>query len=82
MSCPDFWAGREHKVRFRKTENVVYLPVPAELTPEQRQHWFEQAGYWGEQEEIANRALEYAQRQRENALRMLGMLGVEQWLEG
>ena len=56
---------------------IIYLPIPKTLTPEQRQHWFEQAGYWGEREEDAFRALEYAQRQREAALRMLGMIGVE-----
>lgn len=61
---------------------IIYLPVPNNVTPEQRQHWFDQAGYWGEVEENAQRALEYAQRQREAALRMLGMLGVEKGLEG
>lgn len=56
---------------------IIYLPVPSNLTPDQKQHWLDQAGYWGEHEENAHRALEYAQRQREAALRMLGMLGVE-----
>jgi len=61
---------------------VIHLPTPETLTPDQRQHWFDQAGYWGEQEEAAHRALEYAQRQRENALRMLGMIATERGLEG
>jgi hypothetical protein len=59
---------------------VIYLPVPEQLTSEQRQHWQSQAAYWGVREEDAQTALEYAQRQRENALRMLGMLGVENGL--
>lgn len=59
---------------------IIYLPTPDKMTPEQRQHWLDQAGYWSEHEEIAQRALEYAQRQRENALRMLGMLGIERGL--
>jgi len=61
---------------------VIYLPPPDDVTPEQRQHWQEQAAYWGVKEEDAMTALEYAQRQRENALRMLGMLGVERGLDG
>lgn len=52
---------------------VVYLPVP-ELSTEQRQHWHEQAAYWAIKEEDALTALEYAQRQRQAALRMLGMI--------
>lgn len=63
-------------------DNVVYLPVPQTLTPEQRVHWHDQAAYWACREEDAERALEYAQRQRENALRMLGMIATEQGLEG
>lgn len=61
---------------------MTYLPIPKSLTPEQREYWQGQAAYWGVQEENAMTALEYAQRQRESALRMLGMLGVEQGLEG
>lgn len=56
---------------------IVYLPTPKELTTEQRQHWHDQAAYWAIKEEDSLRALEYAQRQRENSLRMLGMLGTE-----
>lgn len=63
-----------------ETNNVVYMPTPKILTPEQRDYWHMQAAYWGEHEEISQRAIEYAQRQRENALRMLGMLGVERGL--
>lgn len=61
---------------------VIFMPVPDALTPEQREYWHTQAAYWGEHEEYAIRALEVAQRGRENALRMLGMLGVEKGLEG
>ena len=63
-------------------DNVINFPTPQTMTPDQRQHWLDQAGYWGEVEETAQRALEYAQRQRENALRMLGMLTTERGLEG
>lgn len=63
-----------------KEAKIYYLPTQR-LSPEQRQHWFDQAGYWGEQEEAAARALEYAQRQREHALRMLGMIGIERGLD-
>ena len=59
---------------------IFYLPTPI-LTNEQRQHWQTQAAYWCVNEEAATMALEYAQRQRENALRMLGMLA-ERGLEG
>lgn len=45
---------------------IIYLPPPKELTPEQRDHW--------------EQVLEDAERQRENALRMLGRLGVEKGL--
>ena len=61
---------------------IIYLPVPEKLTPEQREYWHSQAAYWGVHEENAEKALEVAQRGRENALRMLGMLGVERGLEG
>lgn len=61
---------------------IVHLPVPETLTPEQRQHWHDQAAYWGVHEEAAAKALEVAQRGRENALRMLGMLGIEKGLQG
>lgn len=60
---------------------VVYMPIP-QLTSEQRQHWQEQAAYWAVHEEYAERALEVAQRGRENALRMLGMLATEKGLDG
>lgn len=63
-----------------ETDNVRYLPTPAELTPEQREHWQSQAAYWCVREEDAQRAVEVAQRNREAALRMLGMLGVERGL--
>lgn len=59
---------------------LFYLPEPADLTPEQREYWHGQAAYWGVMEETAMTALEYAQRQREDALRMLGMLGIERGL--
>lgn len=60
--------------------NIVYLPTPKTLLPEQRQHWQDTAAYWGCREDDAATALEYAQRQRENALRMLGMLATERGL--
>jgi hypothetical protein len=63
-------------------ENVTYLPIPETLTAEQREHWQSQAAYWGVREEDAMAAVEYAQRQREHALRMLGILSVEHGLEG
>lgn len=49
-------------------DNVILLPPPKELTPEQRAHWED--------------TLEVAERLRENALRMLGRLGTEKGLEG
>lgn len=61
---------------------IIQFPVPQEMTGEQRQHWHDQAAYWCVVEENAMTALEYAQRQRENALRMLGMIGVERGLNG
>ena len=60
---------------------VVYLPVEPK-TPEQRQHWQDMAAYWAVKAEDAERALEFAQRQREGCLRLLGMLGTEAGLEG
>jgi hypothetical protein len=59
--------------------NVVYLPIP-KLNEQQREHWQAQAAYWGVTEEHAAKALEVAQRGRENALRMLGMLAAERGL--
>lgn len=53
-------------------DNVIPLPNT------DRQYWLEQAGYWGEKEEDAERALEYAKKQRAKALRMLGMLGIRE----
>lgn len=47
---------------------IIYLPPPKELTPEQREHW--------------EQVLENAERLRENALRMLGRIGVERGLDG
>ncbi len=47
---------------------VIDMPVPKELSPEQRVHWENQL-------EAAERAVEYA-------LRMLGRLGIEKGLEG
>lgn len=44
-------------------DNVIYLPVPRELSPEQIEHW--------------EQTLENAERLRENALRMLGRLPLE-----
>lgn len=60
--------------------NVVYLPTPEHLTGEQRQYWHDQAAYWAVKQEDAEHATEYAARHREDALRMLGMLGVERGL--
>ena len=42
---------------------LIYLPAPSELTPEQTAHW--------------ENTLEVAERLRENALRMLGRLPTE-----
>lgn len=61
---------------------IIYLPTPTDLTPEQREHWHEQAAYWAVRQEDAERALEYASRRRESALRILGMLGAENGLIG
>lgn len=54
---------------------IYFLPTPTELTPEQRQHWEDEATKWGDIEEEA-----YAKR--EYALRMLGQLGIERGLNG
>jgi hypothetical protein len=48
------------------SENVIYMPVPKNLTPEQREHWEHQ--------------LENAERSVEVAKRMLGILAVEKGL--
>jgi hypothetical protein len=61
---------------------IYHLPPPKELTPEQRLHWQERAADWEIQAEDSLRAYEYACRQRESALRMLGMIAVERGLEG
>jgi hypothetical protein len=63
-----------------KIAEVIYLPTPNTLTPDQKQYWLDQAAYWGEHQETSQRAVEYAARQRENALRMLGMIGIERGL--
>lgn len=47
---------------------IIYMPPPKELTPEQRD-------YWTNQLEIAERAVETAKR-------MLGQLATERGLEG
>lgn len=60
---------------------VIQFPTPGELTPEQREYWQSQAAYWGVREEDAFKSLEVAQRSRQKALRMLGMLAVEKGLE-
>ena len=54
---------------------IIHLPQ-RELTEEQTDYFHGQAAYWDEVAEMATRQLEYAQAQREYALRMLGMLGV------
>lgn len=61
---------------------VLFLPPPETLTIEQRQHWQDQAAYWLIRQEDAERALDYAARQRENCLRVLGMLQLELGLDG
>lgn len=61
-------------------ENVHYIQPPKVMTPEQRTYWHSQAAYWAITQENAERAVEYAGRQRESALRMLGLLGVEKGL--
>lgn len=47
-----------------RIDNVVYLPPPKELSPEQIAHW--------------EAYLEQCERGRENALRVLGRLGIEE----
>jgi hypothetical protein len=59
----------------------VFMPTPKVLSQDQREHWQDQAAYWAVKQEDAERAVEYAGRQRENSLRMLGMLGVERGLD-
>lgn len=54
---------------------VIYLPTPKKLTPEQTAHWEAEATKWGDIEENAY-------KMREEALRMLGKLGFENGLEG
>jgi hypothetical protein len=49
-------------------ENISFLPVPKQLTPEQKEFW--------------ENELEKAERQREDALRMLGRLSIERGLDG
>ncbi len=46
---------------------IIYLPTPKELTPEQREHWENQ--------------LEVAERAVETAKRMLGILAVERGID-
>lgn len=62
------------------TDNVSYLPIPQQMTGEQRQHWQDQAAYWLIKQEDLEVAMDYALRQRENCLRMLGMVGTERGL--
>lgn len=45
-----------------------------ELTPQERQNEHERAAWWDEQAEIALRAYNYAQSQRELSLQRLGMI--------
>lgn len=49
-----------------EADNVIYMPVPKELTPGQTDHWENQ--------------LEAAERAVETALRMLGRLPLERGL--
>lgn len=51
---------------YEKVDNVIYMPAPEVLTDEQRRHW--------------EQVYEDADRLRENALRMLGLLGIERGL--
>lgn len=67
-------------MKVENRDNVVYLPVPKQLTPEQRQYWHDEAARYAVQEEDALALLETAQRGRENALRMLGMIAAERGL--
>lgn len=46
---------------------IINMPTPRHLTPEQRAHWLQQ--------------LEAAERQVEVARRMLGMLAIEKGME-
>ena len=55
---------------------IRYLPSAGGLTPEQRRYWSGQAAYWGERQEEAERAMNYAVKQRDTALQMLGMLAI------
>lgn len=55
---------------------IIPFPQPNELTPEQRDYFHQQAAYYDEVEQVAQRTVEYAQKQREHALRMLGMLAM------
>jgi len=47
---------------------LIHMPVPKELSPQQREHWENQL-------EAAERAVEYAKR-------MLGHLAIEEGLQG
>lgn len=47
---------------------LLFLPPPKELSPQQREHW--------------EQTLETAERLRENALRVLGRLPLERGLDG
>lgn len=57
----------------KEDAEVIYLPRPNNLTFEQREHWKEVAAYAGAEEERYH-------GMREDALRMLGMLGIERGL--
>lgn len=59
---------------------VIKMPTPENLTPEQREYWHGQAAYWCIKEEDALTALNYAHGQRSEALRMLGMIGTDNTL--
>lgn len=52
-----------------------------ELSKEERNHWHEQAAYWGVRQEVCETGLEYATQQRVIALQKLGMLSVENTVE-
>lgn len=52
---------------------IIYLPRPTNLTFEQREHWQQVAAYAGVEEERYH-------QMREDALRMLGMIGIENGL--
>lgn len=49
---------------------IYYLPRPNNLSFEQREHWQQVAAYAGEEEERYH-------QMREEALRILGMVGIE-----